>query len=162
MMTTLDWIYLSLLGLSGVLGLWRGFMWEVMSLAGWFVAGTASIYGADFLSPHLAMTGLSDTLRYGLAFVLIFIASLILWSMLTSAIKSGVGAMGVGLLDRLFGAGFGLFRGALILTLFTILLTYTPIHSADFWQQSTAVAWCQQAAQSLKHYLPPAAGAFIP
>jgi membrane protein required for colicin V production len=161
-LTTLDWIFIALLGLSVVLGFWRGVIWEVMSLGGWFVAGFAAIYGSDFLSPHLSMTGLSDTLRYALAFLLIFIAALIVWSMLTSVIKNAVGAIGLGALDRLLGGIFGLGRGALILTFAVSLISYTPVDSAEFWQTSTAVKLCKAAAQSLKPYLPARTAGLIP
>lgn len=162
MLTTLDWIFIALLGLSVVLGLWRGVIWEVMSLAGWFVAGFAAIYGSDLLSPHLSMTGLSDTLRYALAFVLIFITALIVWGMLTSVIKNAVGAIGLGALDRLLGGFFGLGRAALILMFAVILISHTPINSAEFWQASNAVKTSKQAAQMLKPYLPSSVAGLIP
>ena len=162
MFTTLDWIFIGLLGLSIVLGIWRGLIWEVMSLGGWFVAGAAAIYLADYLTPYLAMTGLSDTLRYALAIVLIYITTLILWSMLTSAIKNAVGAIGMGPIDRLLGGVFGLSRGALILTIAVTLISYTPVPSAEFWQTSSGVKLCQSAAQSLKPYLPASAAGLIP
>jgi membrane protein required for colicin V production len=162
MYTTLDWIFIALLGLSVVLGFWRGVIWEVMSLGGWFVAGFAAIYGADYLSPYLSMTGLSDTMRYALACFLIFIAALILWSILTSLIKNAVGAIGLGALDRLLGGIFGLGRGALILTFAVSLISYTPVDGVEFWQTSNAVKACKQAAQMLKPYLPASAAGLIP
>jgi membrane protein required for colicin V production len=162
MLTTLDWILLALLSLSIVLGLWRGLIWEVMSLGGWFIAGAVALYVADDLSPYLAMTGLSDTLRYALALVLIYITTLIVWSMLTSAIKNAVGAIGMGPIDRLLGGLFGLARGALILVIAVTLISYTPVKSAEFWQTSIGVKLCQSAAQSLKPYLPASAAGLIP
>jgi membrane protein required for colicin V production len=162
MLSTLDWIFVALLALSIGLGLWRGLIWEVMSLGGWFIAGATAIYLADYLTPYLAMTGLSDTLRYALAIVLIYITSFILWSMLTSTLKNAVGAIGMGPLDRLLGGAFGLARGALILTIAVTLINYTPIQSAEFWQTSMGVKLFQSAAQSLKPYLPASAAGLIP
>lgn len=161
-LTTLDWIFVALLGLSVVLGFWRGVIWEVMSLAGWFVAALASVYASDALSPHLTMTGLSDSLRYALAFLLIFIATLILWGVLTSLIKNAVGAVGLGALDRLLGGLFGIARGALILIFAVTLISYTPLDNAEFWQTSNAVKLCKQTAQTLKPYLPASAAGLIP
>lgn len=162
MFTTLDWIFIALLLISALLGLWRGFIEEVMSLGGWFVSGLAALYLADVLSPHLAMTGLSDTLRYCLAFALIFIVTMLTWTMLTSAIKNAIGAVGLGTLDRLLGAGFGLLRGVLILTVLTVLISYTPVQATEFWQTSEAVKLSLKTAQSLKTYLPPLIAGLIP
>jgi membrane protein required for colicin V production len=162
MFTTLDWIFLGLLGLSIALGFWRGLVWELMSMGGWFVAGAAAFYGAPYLSPYLAMTDLSVTLRYTLALVLIYITVWILWKMLASAIKNAVGAVGMGSLDRLLGGVFGLARGALFLTVAVTVLSYTPVQSTDFWQTSSGVKLCQAAAQLLKPYLPANAAELIP
>ncbi len=38
MLTAVDWILLAVLGLSMLLGLWRGLVQEVLSLAGWVAA----------------------------------------------------------------------------------------------------------------------------
>jgi membrane protein required for colicin V production len=160
--STLDWVFIALLGLSVVLGLWRGVIWEVMSIGGWFVAGFAALYGSNYLSPHLVMTGLSDSLRYGLAFLLIVITCLIIWSMLTSVIKNAVGAIGLGALDRLLGGLFGFARGALILVFVTTLVSYTPVGTAEFWQTSSAVKLCKHAAHIIKPHLPASAAGFIP
>ena len=45
-----DWVLLSVLALSVVVGLVRGFLFEVMSLLGWVVAW----FGSQFLAPELA------------------------------------------------------------------------------------------------------------
>lgn len=162
MLTTLDWIFLGLLLLSALLGLWRGFVLEVMSLGGWVVAGISAMYLSDYLSPHLVMTKLSDTPRYALAFAIIFIVTLIVWGILTNMVKNAIGAMGLGTLDRLLGALFGVIRGGMLLVLAALLISHTPIEQTDFWQTSHAPAWCTQIAQSLKPYAPSALARFIP
>jgi len=162
MLTSLDWTFIALLALSCLLGLWRGLVWEAMSLAGWFVAGVVSYTLADHVSPMLAMTGLSDTLRYGLAFILLFIASLLIWGVVTAVIKKAVGAIGLGLLDRLLGGAFGIVRGGLILVVLVSFISHTPIQDAQFWQASWVVKNTQAAAASLKVYLPSSIAALIP
>jgi membrane protein required for colicin V production len=161
-LTVLDWILLAMLGLSVLIGLWRGLIEEVMSLGGWFIAGAAALYLADSLTPLLASAGLSDTWRYILALVIIFVAVLIVWSLLTSAIKKAIGAIGLGLFDRLLGAAFGVARGVLLLTFFVMLLGFSPISQTDFWIQSKTVPLCQQVAAQLKPYLPASAAKLIP
>ena len=162
MITTLDWVFLGLLALSILLGLWRGLIVEVMSLGGWFIAGAAALYLAEHLTPYLDMTGLSNTPRYLLALVLIFITVLIVWSMLTTAVSNATGAIGLGAFDRLLGGMFGAARGAALLALFVTLISYTPVKSTEFWQTSSGVKLCQFLAQSLKPYLPASAAGFIP
>ena len=37
-MATLDWVFAAILVLSLVVGIWRGLVFEVLSVAGWIVA----------------------------------------------------------------------------------------------------------------------------
>ena len=50
-LSLVDWTLLAVLALSVVVGLWRGFVFECLSLAGWVVAWFAAQWGA----PHLAV-----------------------------------------------------------------------------------------------------------
>jgi membrane protein required for colicin V production len=161
-LTPLDWILLGMLGLSVIIGLWRGFIEEVMSLGGWFVAGATALYLAGPFSLFLVTTGLSDNWRYVTALIIIFVVMLIVWNMLTALIKNAIGAVGLGFFDRLMGGVFGGARGVLLLTFFAVLLSYTPVSATDFWTESKTIPLLSQSAQQLKPYLPASAAGFIP
>ena len=49
----MDWTLLAILVLSIVVGAARGFVFEILSLAGWFVAWFAARAGAPFIAPQL-------------------------------------------------------------------------------------------------------------
>jgi membrane protein required for colicin V production len=161
MLTVLDCIFLGALLLSCIVGVWRGFVQEAMSLAGWFVALAAAFALANPLQSHLTSTGLGDTTRYALAFGLVFVLMLILWGFLTALIKKLMASVGLEPLDRALGGFFGILRGAVILTTLTLLLGFTPIQNTEFWQTSKAVAAAKGAAQTLKPILPASVAAFI-
>jgi membrane protein required for colicin V production len=160
-LTALDWIFLGALLLSCIIGLWRGFIQEAMSLAGWFAALGAAYALADWFVPMLTSTGLGEATRYALAFGLLFVGTLIVWSMLTAFIKKAVGAIGLGALDRLLGGLFGIVRGAVILVTLTLFVSLTPVDHSEFWQTSKAVSVSKDAAQTLKPLLPASVAAFI-
>ena len=73
-LSAVDWILLAVLGLSFLLGVWRGVVKELLSLAGW----VAAFYLAQMYAPRTAawlpMEGSSEMLRYAAGFVITFIA----------------------------------------------------------------------------------------
>jgi membrane protein required for colicin V production len=158
----LDYGFLVVLGISMLLGAAKGFIHVVMSLAGWFVALIAAHYSADFLSPYLASTGLGDTPRYVLAFVIAFVIALVAWGIITMMVKQAASSIGLGGLDRLMGAGIGLVRGAVILISITVLVSITPADQSPTWQNSVAVKMAKAAASASKAYLPAKIAAIVP
>ena len=158
----LDYGYLVLLLLSMLLGAARGFIHVTMSLAGWFVALAASHYLANFLSPYLEVTTLGETPRYALAFVVVFVIALIVWSIVTMLVKQAVSGVGLGGLDRLLGGVFGLVRGAVIAITLTALVSATPADQSPTWQNSLAVKMSKAAAHALKPLLPATISALVP
>jgi membrane protein required for colicin V production len=158
---TLDCIFLAALVLSCLVGVWRGFVQEAMSLAGWFVALGAASGLSDGLAPLLTSTGFGQSTCYALAFVLIFIAALILWGLLTALIKKMMASVGLAPLDRALGGLFGVLRGVVILTTLTLLLGMTPLKNTDFWQSSLAVGAAKAIATTLKPILPASVAGLI-
>ncbi|MDI9333473.1 MAG: CvpA family protein [Cytophagales bacterium] len=158
---TLDYVCLGALVLSCLVGVWRGFVQETMSLVGWFAAFFAAYAFADRLEPYLTAAAAGDTTRYALAFGLLFIVTLIVWGVLTVILKKTLGAVGLAPLDRLLGGVFGALRGAVILLSLASFLSLTPIDSTEVWQSSLAVKTAKAVAHSLKPFLPASVAAFI-
>ena len=48
-----DWVLLAVAAASVLVGLWRGFVFEVLSLAGWVAAWFAAQWASPQLAPHL-------------------------------------------------------------------------------------------------------------
>ena len=122
---TLSWIDLAFAGLlliSVAVGLWRGLVFEVMSLAGWVVA--------YFAAPPLApvVEGLLPEGRFGpsavhvVALVIAFVAVLIIWSLASRLVKTLIHATPLSVLDRLGGAGFGALRGVFVALLLVLVV----------------------------------------
>ena len=57
-------------------------------------------------------------------------------------------------IDRVFGAGFGLLRGAVLLLAVATVVAITPAAKSPAWQQSQGAAWLVAALQGLKPVLP--------
>ncbi len=136
-MPVLDWIFAGVLLLSMLLGGWRGFVYEVLSLAAWITAFVVARWlGAD-VAQHLPMQGASDLLRQIAGFLIVFIGSLMLGTLLAVLVKMLLTKVGLRPVDRLLGAIFGVVRGLLLLLLATALVQLSPLKDSATWQQST-------------------------
>jgi membrane protein required for colicin V production len=119
-----DWIILVVLGLSILLSLWRGFVREAASLAGWIAAFViANLFigeMASFLAPWIEnITG-----RYLAAGAILFAGTLVLAGMLGKLGNQVVHATGLTVLDRLLGTVFGFARGIIIVLVVVYLLRH--------------------------------------
>lgn len=156
-MTWLDYAVLGVTAVSILWGVWRGLVREVISLAGWVIAFLAANLLAGPLAEALPESAVRNPqLRVLAAFAAIFVASLMITALVGLLLSKLVNAVGLGGLDRLLGALFGLGRAVVIVAAFALLagLTSLPRHPA--WTRSLSGKTLAQLAVALKPWLPPA------
>ena len=161
-LSAVDWILLAVLGLSLLLGMWRGIVQEVLSLVGWVAAFYVSQMYAPMAAAWLPMEGSSQMLRYAAGFVVVFVAVLVGTVLVSALIKKLISAVGLGPLDRLLGSLFGLMRGVVILLAVTVLVGMTPMRDTEAWKQAQGTQWLQQFLHVLKPVLPADFGKYLP
>ena len=161
-LSAVDWILLAVLGLSLLLGMWRGIIQEVLSLVGWVAAFYVSQMYAPMAAAWLPMEGSSQMLRYAAGFVVVFVAVLVGTALVSWVIKKLVSAVGLGSLDRLLGSLFGLMRGVVILLAVTVLVGMTPMRETEGWTEAQGAQWLQQFLHVLKPVLPADFGKYLP
>jgi membrane protein required for colicin V production len=157
-----DWTLLAVLATSVVIGLVRGFIFELMSLAGWVVAWFAAQWFAVELSPQLPVGAPGSALNLAAAFALCFVAAIIVWSLLARLIRMLLHATPLSLADRALGAGFGLLRGAVLLLAVTMVVALTPAAQSGPWRESRGTVWLNTAMQGLKPWLPSPVAVWLP
>ncbi|HEY9079643.1 CvpA family protein [Magnetovibrio sp.] len=128
----MHWIDILVIGtllISGAFAYARGFVHEVLSIAGWIGAVFATLYGTPVLE-HFTLQFIEDpfiaTLVTG---ILVFVVTLAVLSITTRRISRGVKESALGPLDRALGFLFGLLRGAVIVAL--VWIGYTWMVPAD-------------------------------
>jgi len=162
LLSAIDWMLLAVLCLSFLLGLWRGIVQEVLSLAGWVAAFYVSQIYAPMAAAWLPMEGSSQMLRYAAGFVVVFVAVLVATVLVSFVVKKLISAVGLGPLDRLLGSLFGLMRGVVILLAVTVLVGMTPMRETEAWKQAQGARWLQQLLHVLKPVLPADFGKYLP
>ena len=112
--TLLDILLLTIMMISAVLAMIRGFMREVFSIASWAIAAIATIYAYPRLLPF-AKEYLNNDIAASAATVGgVFVDTLILVSIFTIKISDMILDSRVGALDHTLGFVFGLGRGLII------------------------------------------------
>ncbi len=132
-----DWTIITVVGISMVISLLRGFVREAMSLVGWVMAFIVAMVFADRFAFLLTGSIQDETGRYVVAFASLFVLTLIAAALLARLLQSLIAFVGLGFLDRLLGMGFGFARGVFVLLAATVMLR--PVVQPErfgWWQQS--------------------------
>jgi membrane protein required for colicin V production len=154
-MNVADIVILAVLLVSVLIGLMRGLVGEVLSLARWiaafwiaavFGARVGEIYGVWLNEPAERIVAGSITC---------FIGVLIVGGLITWAVRRLVKFSGLGLGDSFLGMVFGLARGLLLVTFVVLMLGFTPVPREAVWyRQSTLLPAFQNGAAWLAGVLP--------
>lgn len=163
-----DAALLGALGLSMLLGLMRGLVYEVMSLIGWAVAYVAAyLFSPQVLawlpSGRLAGAGVAVQAEFMpfVAFALCFAAVLIAWGLVSHLVRLLVRATPLSGLDRVLGGVFGLLRGVLLLLAVSVVVAMTPWSQAAAWRGSATVGWLHAGTRWVEPLLPPGAARWL-
>ena len=152
-MTWFDYGVLTVLGLSLMLGALRGLVREMVSLAGWIAAFVLATAFSGIVAVQMPQS-LGPLLSGLLSFLLIFAGVLLVSGMVGLVLSLLVRAVGLGFLDRLLGAAFGVIRGVAIALLAVLLAGLTPLPREPFWRQAVLSGPFETAALALGPYLP--------
>ena len=121
-LTAVDWVIIVVLAVSTLLSLWRGFVREALSLAGWVAAFLVANLFVDQMASLLAGTIDNITGRYVAAYAILFVATLIVATFATYVAGQLVKATGLSVLDRVLGTVFGFARGIIIILVCVFVL----------------------------------------
>jgi membrane protein required for colicin V production len=160
-MTFVDWTLLGILGLSFLIGVWRGLVYEVLSVFVWIAAFVLAQWFAPEVAAKLPMVGTAQSLRYAAGFVLVFIGTAFVAGLIVQLIKKMVAAVGLRPVDRTLGAVFGLLRGAILLLAIAVVMNMTTLKSHADWRASQGAAMLTELLTKLKPLLPQDFGKYL-
>lgn len=153
-MSVIDWVILAVLAVSALISLKRGFVREALSLASWVIAFII----ARLFSGNLAtlLDGMVETssLRWIIAFAILFVGTIVIGAMLNHLISELVRATGLTGTDRVFGMVFGLIRGVIILVAVVYGLQYTLVPEDAWWKESIFIPYLSTLADWARKTLP--------
>lgn len=158
----LDIIFGAILLVSFLLGIWRGLVYEILSMVNWVVAFVLAQWLAHDVAEKLPMNGVAEGMRYAAGFAVVFILAVFAGGLVAALVKKLLTAVGLQPVDRVLGAVFGLARGVVMVLAATVVITMTPLKSGAWWQDSVGAGVSLAALKSLKPVLPEEFGKYLP
>lgn len=153
-MTSFDYVVLTIIGLSIILSVMRGFFREALAILGWIAAFVVAKTYANQLVPMMPMDIPTESLRILAAFLMLFFATLLVASLLAIALSSIFKKLGMGWLNRLLGAFFGLARGVLIVCIVVFLAGLTDLPNDARWRNAMFSAPLEALVISMLPWVP--------
>jgi membrane protein required for colicin V production len=160
-MSMTDWALWAVLLLSMLMGVWRGLVREMLSLAGWVAAFFLAQWLAAAVAVHLPLQSAAPSVQYAGGFLIVFVGVIFLSALLAWLLGHLMGAVGLRPADRALGALFGLARGTVLLMALAVLVRLTGMAVQAWWRESMLVPWLQLMLDGLRPVLPQAWQAYI-
>lgn len=150
-----DVVILTIIGISVLISVFRGFVREALSLVG-LVASiwiAVALYNpaADLLVEYISV----PTGRRVLAFVAIVVVSLLVTGIINHFIGKLIEQTGLSGTDRMLGVVFGAVRGIAIVGVLVLLLGLTQVPGDPWWRESMLMKHFEQLAHVAISFLPP-------
>jgi membrane protein required for colicin V production len=144
--TLIDILAFAILVISGLMGIWRGLVREVLALIGWVAASWIAYHYATWVA-YEWLTGVpgGEMTRLALGFVILFIVVMIVCALVGKFLAKLMQQAGLSPMDRFLGFAFGLLRGLLVVVVLSSLATLTSISQTTEWRK----AWSLPAIELL-------------
>ncbi len=153
-MLWIDIAILAIIAVSAVISVLRGLIKEVLSLVAWVLAIWVGISFTEPVAQLFVGYVSYPSARSFLAFLALFITTLIVMGIANHLIGKLVTSTGLSGTDRALGIVFGIMRGGAIVAVLVLLAGFTPVPQDPWWKESIFIGHFQQLALAAKPYLP--------
>ena len=160
-MSAVDIVLLLILLISVVLGLWRGLVYEVLSVLAWVAAFFLAQWYAQPVADNLPLGETAQPLRFAAGFAVVFVGTVFAGGLMAWLLKQLVETAGLRPVDRILGGVFGVVRAAVLLLALTLVVGMTPLHQHETWQASQGAVWLETGLHGLRGMMPESLAQYI-
>lgn len=156
--TSVTWADLVILGvilLSIIIGLWRGFVREALSLVTWGAAILFALLYCTEVSQYLYDDIQAPAMRILAGFATIFFSVIIVGTILSKIFSGIIKKTGLSGADRVIGIAFGALRGVLVVALLIAVANLIHLNREPAWEQSVLVPKFAAMVDWLHNSIPP-------
>lgn len=156
-MSYFNWVDFTIIGIilfSVIIGFFRGFLRETVSLIIWLSAIIVPFKFVDCMQVHLKTWIVSYTIRYVITLIALFLAISIIGIFLNMVIHTLVSKSGLSITDRLLGVFFGAVRGLFIVTVLLMFASVVNIQDSGELAQSRLVPGFKNIITWLHQFFP--------
>lgn len=153
-MTAIDWIIIAFVFVSFAYGVVRGFVREMISLAGWVIGAYLALRFAPALGARIPLEIEWSVVKTVLAGVLIFVLCVFTAALIGFGARQLLIAVKLSFADRALGGVFGFVRGVLIVAVAVLLARDTQVARQRFWLESATLPQIEAAVRFATQHLP--------
>ncbi|MBY0292572.1 MAG: CvpA family protein [Alphaproteobacteria bacterium] len=152
----IDLLMLIIMGISILIGIFRGATREILGIAGWVGAFIVVFHGLPLFRPlghhYIKNQMIADAVVFGV----LFVVSLGVFILISRPIAAGVKQSMFGGLDRSLGLVFGFIRGVFVLCLGYLAMSffYLPTDMPQSITTARFFPWVSQCAHELQRFIP--------
>ena len=152
----LDMIVVVILLITALVGFARGFVHDVLSMAGWIGAIYVAFHGFPYARPYVKEIIPIGWAADAAAAVGIFLITLLILSIITKAIAGTIRESALNNLDRALGFIFGAAKGALFICLIYMGAEWLFLKDdkPQWLTSARATPYIEKGVGIIKHYLP--------
>nr|WP_199066339.1 CvpA family protein [Chromobacterium sp. ASV5] len=155
-MTVFDYIAIAVIAGSVLVAMMRGLVAEVLSLGSWLIAFWCAKQFSPLAAAFMPVSLASEGLRAVAGFVLVFFLAWLATALLRVTLTGLVDSVGLGGVNRLFGAAFGLARGVVLVTAMVLMGGLSDLPQKPMWRNAVLATPFEHLALSLRPWLPAA------
>ena len=152
----LDCLIVLVILVSAGYAIWRGFLWETLTIFAWVAAAFGCLYFGPYIIPLtrslVSEAWLASLLAYASVFLEVFIPLAFMSHRFSESVKHSP----IGPLDRAAGAAFGVVRGLVVVGLAYLAFTYfVPIRQQPDWvTKAELLPMVQSTSETLLSVVP--------
>lgn len=150
----IDLVLGTVIVVSTLLGLLRGFVGILVGTLSWLLAGVAAFLLGSSVAVRLAGGGRPGMADYLGGYALTFFAVMLVVALIGMVIKASVRNTRLSGVDRAAGAGLGLVRGGFFACVLVLLMSFTPLTGDSSWRSSRVLPVLEPGAAWMRARLP--------
>ena len=149
-MNATDYLVITAIIISAVIGAARGFLRESIAFGAWLIALFLAWHFSDLIAPHLGGLMADSEVRPWAARIIIVVLVLLLGAGIGATLSHFVRLSIFSGMDRLLGFAFGLLRGFVLLGVFVILGQLLRLQGEHWWRGSLLIPYGESIANGLR------------
>ena len=151
--TAFDWLLVAVVVVSAAMAFGKGLIRVLFSLAGLIVGLLVASWNYQSVGDRLHPWVASVPVAQVLAFLTIILVNWFLFAIIAGIVRRAVKAVGLGFVDRLFGAVFGAVRGVLLgLAMLMALAAFAP--GSSWARESVLAPYFLEGAHAVSFVVP--------
>ncbi len=153
-MPWIDIVIIAFFVISILVGIYRGFVKETLSVGSWALAAFIAFQYGEQASVYIKPYVNKEPLDLAIAYVAVFLVSLILLSIISHIISQIFDSSGMKGIDRSIGSIFGALRAAAIVVVLILVGRFMAMDNQQWWLDSGFIPYFEPLVEWFKSYLP--------